>query len=355
MNQTTRALVPGRWDQHLRQDRQNRHRTVQPEQAITRPTGMRRILTLTTVILMAATACARSSKTSASPGAAFQTRASQVATAWLAAVRGPAGAPLRDGLVPLDDLTLPPAGGLTDDLRFALASGWFTTSVNLPAATPAPTTITFADGRSMTVPLVSAATAYTTIRKGDPPCRRTPIPAAASASGADAGSTGAPAQHTCAILTITGASLGTTVLRTSRGQVTVPAWLLTVAELSAPVARVAVAASAFSPVPSVSPPTMDTATAAGLVSVHKLTGAQDGSVSFTVSTGGCGQPPVAAVHETGDTVVIAATVDPTPRRGVCAGAAVIQPVSAALSSPLGSRVVLDAVTGRALVVDRSQW
>jgi hypothetical protein len=329
----------------------------EPGRGSPRRTGMRRIATtpatalvaLSTAAVLATAGCARPV---GAPGDAFPQRARDVAGAWQAALDGGAGEAWRTGLVPLQDLTLPPDRGLTDDTRFAFASGWYHLAAELPAGTPAPGTVTFADRSTLPVPLVGAADAYAAIHQGDPPPCSGPAatgPAASAGASGPGGSVGAPARHTCVSLTVTAASLGTATLRTSRGPATVPAWLFTIAGLPAPVARVAIAGTALSPVPhsAASPLTGDQARA--LVPVQKLTAVDGTRLGYTIGIGACDHNPAGVAYETADLVVVSGTV--TRSTGdPCPDLLKLQPVAATLAKPLGARVVLDAVSGQPLIL-----
>jgi hypothetical protein len=195
------------------------------------------------------------------------------------------------------------------------------------------------------VPLISAATAYGQMRRGEPPCRPTggpPVP-----STATSGPAGVPAVHDCAVLTVVGARLGQTTLRTSRGEATVPAWLFTVRELTKPVARVAFDASVTTPVtyPAVAPPSAGELT--GVAGAVWITAGADRRVEFTIAVGPCDRDPVGLVHESSETVVVAGLT--TPATKACGGGSLkYAPLAVSLKEPLGGRPVLDAVTGRPL-------
>jgi hypothetical protein len=100
----------------------------------------------------------------------------------------------------------------------------------LPADKLADGTVKLADGTTRTAPLVSAADAFTAMRRVD----------ATTCGG-------------CEHLTVTKATLGTTTVRTNQGRATVPAWLFTVAEFDAPIAQVALAPTALTGLPTPSP------------------------------------------------------------------------------------------------------
>ncbi len=305
---------------------------------------------LAVTALLSATACARGGSSPQARRTAFEDRARAVAEAWQDAATGDAW---RTGFVPLQDFTVPPKQAFTDDLKIAFGAGWYRTQTDLTTVTPAGGVIAFPDGTTMAVPLVSARDAYTEMDKGDPPClgsppvQTTPIPQP-SGTGKD-GAVGAPAQHTCAVLTVTGAKFGTTTLRTSRGEAVVPAWLFTVAELPAPVARVTVAATAVSPVPHPSVPPIGADQASGLASAQRLTAVEGARLWYTIGIGACDTNPAGIAYETDDVVVIGGTVDPSTG-GPCIDLLKLQPVSVTLTTPLGARVVLDALSGQPLVL-----
>ncbi len=315
-------------------------------------TGMGRFPFVATAIMLIAvtTACSRSGAAPADTAPAFTARAGTVADSWRPTVTAPAW---RSGLLPLQNLTVAPTEGLSGDLQQALQAGWFTTRVRLPAAQPPPGRVRFPDGAELSVPLVSAATAYQQVHLADPPAPE-PAPATATPSPVGSGpdtSVGGPVSNPTA-LTVTGVRLGTTPLLTSRGRATVPAWLFTVAELPAPVARVAVAPTSVAAVPEVTVPAA--AASAPFVGAQRLTGVDGNRLAFTIGIGACQTGPRGLVHETDDLVVIGG--DPgTAEQGDCTALLVYEPVSVSLAAPLGGRPVIDAVTGRLLSLGDTAW
>jgi hypothetical protein len=323
----------------------------EPGPPVPRRNHMRRTVTVAAIVLFAVAACGRQGRAPANPDAAFQNRARAVADAWRATLAGGAGQAWRTGLIPLQDLTLAPERGLTDETRFAFQSGWYSTRVDLSAGAPPAGTVTFEDRSTLAVPLVSARDAYAQLHMGDSPCRGNPAPAGTpgpSGSG-PGGSVGAPAQHTCASLTVTAATLGTATLQTSRGPATVPAWLFTVAELPVPVARVAVAVEALSPPPRPAIAPDDQSRATGLVAARKLTSADETRLGYTIAIGACDHNAAGLAYETADVVVIGGTVERSTG-GKCPDLLRLEPVSASLTKPLGARVVLDALSGQPLIL-----
>jgi hypothetical protein len=197
----------------------------------------------------------------------------------------------------------------------------------LPAG-PGTGQIQFADGTTMTVPIASAGQAFDALnrRQGPNDCP----------------------DDACS-LSVTGASLGTMTLATSRGTATVPAWKFTVEQLRVPMLRVAVAASAISQLPT---PQMEpdmTLTEVGAVS------AADGSrepatakqIRLHFTGGACDSSRTGLVHERADAIVVGVDID--EKSGACVSLGVIAQVDVTLSAPVGDRVILDANSGRPLV------
>ncbi|MEU1887258.1 hypothetical protein [Micromonospora sp. WMMD987] len=284
---------------------------------------------------------------------AFDRRATEVAGAWRP------GPDWSTGYLPLQDATvLTGDPGFDADTEVAFRSGWYRDQVELPTAVPADATIRFPDG-ALSVPLISAAEAYRQLDQGDPPpCEGRPrVPRAPSPTAAgrpdDPVATGRPddpvatrAATACIPLTVTGVTLGTAEVRTSRGVAAVPAWLFTVAELTTAVARLAVAPRAVTAVPEpVAPPRP---LPGGVAGVDRLRRVDGDRLTYDVALGACDSGPAAVVREDDDVVVVGgATV---PGTGECIDLAVLKPVTVTLAAPLGARPVLDVATGRVLVL-----
>jgi hypothetical protein len=299
---------------------------------------MRRWLTAAIPLILLA-GCAQGGTAGApQPGsgdADFDRKAAEVAEAWRASQESHAP---QDGFVPLEPLTVLPAGAtFSNDTKLAYGNGWFRSIARLSTKAPSGGSIRFADGTAMSVPLISAAEAYRAIDKGDPPCNgdggippavQLPVPE----SPPVVKRTATPSH--CTALTVTGAKLATVQLRTTRGEATVPAWLFTVDELAVPVARVAVAPTAItSPPPGGLPmPGMDSVTVDGT------------RLTYPILTG-CAKEIKPLVYEAEDLVVVGAKI--TPVDGVCPAIAKVERVTVTLKEPLGDRVVLDS-SGRQL-------
>ncbi|HET8660876.1 MAG TPA: hypothetical protein VFM55_17970 [Micromonosporaceae bacterium] len=268
----------------------------------------------------------------------FDQRARQVAQAWTAST---ASGAWRTGFVPLGPLTEAPAGGFpSGELKEAYNHGIYVLRTDLPATRPADGTIRFpADRATLTVPLVSAREAYAAIDRGDPQCV-SPPPAAPAPTGPN-GSVSTTAPQSCAALTVTGVRLGTVMVRTSRGEASVPAWLFTVAEVREPVTRLAVAPSAITPVPRASVP--DWGHQRGLVTAQHVIQVAGDELTFALGVGACDTDIRPLFLETDAAVVVAGTAR-TPA-GPCNMMLKFEPVTVTLAGPLGARVVLDAVSG----------
>ncbi|WBB77329.1 hypothetical protein O7606_13575 [Micromonospora sp. WMMD882] len=313
------------------------------------------ILLLGLPIVLAMTGCAQDGTTQAvdpeNRWDSFHDRAARVVEAWQP------GEVWKTGYVPLQAATM-----LIGDPKFtpeteqAFQAGWYRDQADLPTAVPKDGTIRFPDG-PLAVPLVSAAEAYRQIDLGDPPpCPGRPkLPGPTIEPGADGPSPGAggstagpdgsvsstPGAVACVPLTVTGVQLGAAEIRTSRGLATVPAWLFTVDELAAPVARLAVAESAVDAVPAgdgpSAPPVPELAAAQNVISI-------DGAdLKWRIGVGACDSGFEPLVAEFDDVVVIGGGV--VRSTGVCTDQLVLKPVEATLKAPLGARAILDVVTG----------
>ena len=294
---------------------------------------MRRLFGLLTLLVLAGCA-APGAESPASPAtpSAFGDRAREVADAWRSST---AGSAWKTGFVPLEDLTVlmgDPA--FTDSTKIAFGNGWFRSTIMFSTLVPPQGQVHFADGSTLSVPVVPAGNAYADIDKGDPrPCQ-----AFGSSEPFPATTTSTRAPNTCSSLTVTAARLGDVSLQTSRGTATVPAWIFTVPELKAEVARVAVAPSAISPLPSdasVPPMPHD----ASLVGAMDLVSTVGPSLTYDLGVGACDYDIKPVFAEFDDVVVVAGTRQTSP--GACIDLLKYQPVTVTLAKPIGARVVLD--------------
>ncbi|MGW4499566.1 hypothetical protein ACWENR_13275 [Micromonospora sp. NPDC004336] len=284
----------------------------------------------------------------------FVSRATEVAEAWRP---GPAWTtryvPLQDPTVLVGD------PGFTPDTEAAFRNGWYREQTELPAGKPADGTIGFPDG-TLTVPLISAATAFGQLDQGDPPqCGGRPKGPAGPTFPGRPGKPGTggptvepgpdgPVSSTpntaCVPLTVTAVKLGTAPVRTSRGEAQVPAWLFTVEELSAPVARLAVAPEAVTAAPEPTAPAKPGPQ--GVVGAQDLRSVDGATLTWRLGVGSCDTAITPLVQERDDVVVVGGSV--TTATGPCTMMLKLEPVTASLKAPLGDRPVLDVLTGAPL-------
>ncbi|WP_405113306.1 hypothetical protein OG559_06115 [Micromonospora sp. NBC_01405] len=324
----------------------------------------------------------------------FHQRAAEVAEAWQPGNAWTAGyVPLQEPTVLLGD------PDFTPETEQAFRNGWYREQVAVPTAKPADAAIRFPDG-ALTVPLISAGTAYRQLDQGDPPpCegrpqrptpeKRPSFPPKPGATdgpivepgpdgpiikpgpdgpivepGPDGpiikpGATGGPTiepgpdgpvssvpSAACVPLTVTAVRLGTAPVRTSRGEAQVPAWVFDVEELEAPVARLAVAPGSVTAVPRGVAPTGPVPD--GVVGGQDLQAVDGARLTWRIGVGACDVVFTPLVWERDDVVVVGGGV--TPATGICTDQLVLQPVTAPLKAPLGDRTVLDVSTGAPLVL-----
>ncbi len=190
-------------------------------------------------------------------------------------------------------------------------------SIELPAG-PAEGTLTFADGTQVRVPVVDAAAAFEAMHQQEPSCA-----------------------VACPALTVTGASFGTAHVHLRSGVATAPAWLFTVEELKAPIARIAIAAQ----------PSATTV----LRTVGEVLGESQASWTHSIDdaaavpgeptvlelsfTGGaCDVSRTAYAHESGDVVVVGIQIVSSGE--VCIDIGIPSTTRITLSRPLGDRALL---------------
>lgn len=168
-------------------------------------------------LLLAGCGTTQRSTTGPASEGAFQDRATEVAATWQRVIT----AAWTTGFVPLQDLVVEPNWSPNEILKASYGNGWIRTSAPLPDV-GGRGVIQFADGTSLSVPLVGAKAAYGQLprRSGDCPTDGHP--------------------PSCHWLTITRARLSTASIETSRGPAEVPAWSFTVEGLPQPLLQVAV-------------------------------------------------------------------------------------------------------------------
>lgn len=278
---------------------------------------MRRLLVPLMLTAALLTACANGpdGKDTAGSATDFDVRADRVAAAW----RGSAAAGTwKTGFIPAGELTIEPENGFpSGDAKAAFIDGLYTSEIKLPH-TPSKGAITFPDGGRLDVAVVSAEAAYQQVDRGDPACA------------------------TCG-LTVTAAKLGTTSLRTSRGVATVPAWIFTVREVPAPIARVAVDPGAVTPIPE---PSIDPYQTRGVVTAESLIKVSDKAIDYRLGVGSCDYDIRPLVKEYDDLIVIGGVVN--TRDGICNAMLKLEPVTVTLAKPVGSRPIVEVGLGRPL-------
>jgi hypothetical protein len=211
------------------------------------------------------------------------------------------------------------------DTKLAFITGAFDLPAQLPSG---PAT---SDG----YPVIGAAAAVAVLRSQ---------PHASSSPG----STASPAAKG---LQITAGDLSTAMFTTDRGDLALPAWLFALAGIDEPVRVLAV-----SPAAQWSPPGL-VAASAGASFVN---GATIGSDNRTLTAGLIGAPsgtgPCTASYDLrlteSTTAVVVTVIEHSHNSAMTACTAVGYPrtATAKLATPLGARVVLDAVTGQPVAV-----
>ncbi|MFD5818275.1 hypothetical protein [Streptomyces sp. NPDC127038] len=241
-------------------------------------------------------------------------RAREVAAAWTGSE---AARVWRQGYYPLGDaVQLPDKAFHDDNDKHAYITGNFRLEAPLPGTTKPEGEVRWSDGRSLTLPLTTARSAYDELARG--------------------GNSGPS-------LRVTGARLGTMTLLTSRGTATVPAWLFTIKGYDTPLKRVAVTPGKL-PRPPIGPVRKQTAALGPLGGFEAVAG-NGRTLTVRADHGACDDGPAVDVLETQDSVVLSASI-----RGVsdgpCTSELRTEKVTVKLRGPFGRRILLDAFTGR---------
>jgi hypothetical protein len=306
------------------------------------------------ILLLLAAACADPSAPGPPGGggedpdvvAEFDRRAEQVAAAWRDSGLGRAW---QGGFLPLEPLTVPPPGPLSEEAGLAISAGWLRTDLDLPAERPADGEVVFASGGTEPAPLVSAADGFQAMYGGEPECPEAPDRASTPAPtpGDPDAPVGSP--PLCAVLTVTGARLGTVAIRTSRGPAEAPAWLFELAEVDGPLVRVAVAPEAVADLPRLEG--IDFPYREGLATAMSLVGIDGAELTYHIGTGSCDIDPAPLVYETAEVVVVGGTARLAPGTTGCTDDLRLAEVSVTLDAPAGTRPVL-ATTGEVMTFGR---
>ncbi|NGO78160.1 hypothetical protein G6045_21185 [Streptomyces sp. YC504] len=248
--------------------------------------------------------------------AAPHPRAQEVAAAWSGSGAAEQWAA---GYHPMSPIVQLPDGGFhsaADRLAYGMQSARL--DGELPATAPPSGQARFADGTTLTRPHIPARAAFRGL----------------FGSFDD--------KHH---LTVTGVEPGRMTLESSRGPVTVPAWLFTLKGYDTPLKRAALDPSKL-PEPPIGPARgLDPGELGQVQQVLKFS--VDARTLTVLSThGDCDDGPRVAVFEDGDSVVLSGSVAGVKTDGPCTTALRIKKVTVRLDRPVGDRVLLDASTGR---------
>ncbi|NUO98892.1 MAG: hypothetical protein HOV96_03660 [Nonomuraea sp.] len=251
----------------------------------------------------------------------FSDRAVEVAEHWRdSAERGP----WVDGFVPLRNLTLELDWGRMPAWvgRSMINSAW-KLETGLPAEPPAPAELRWADGSTLSVPVLPATTVYAGLTKPksfvDEEC---------------------PAAKGCRPLRVTAVERGEATVPSSRGDVRVPTWNFTVKGVPAPIRRVAVDPSAMGGPPR---PLDD-----GIQEVETYEVRAPAELRLSYLHGTCDTTYGSRAHETPEAVVVDVDVREDDVRA-CNAMGKIDRIAVTLREPLGRRVVLDSSSGLPLL------
>ena len=231
------------------------------------------------------------------------------------------------GYYPVGDVVQLPDGAFhTDAGKRAYTAQNFVLRTTLPDTPERNGVVKWDDGRSLTLPLMAARTAYDSV---------------------------APDSDDGPHLTVTGARLGETTVATSRGPATVPAWLFTLDGYDTPLKRLAVGPSK-PPRPPIAPAAQSPSDE--LWPVQGLVGVGDDGRTVTVlaAHGACDDGPAVDVLETHDSIVLSASIVGT-KDGPCTAQLLGTEKTVKLGRPLGRRVLLDAFTGGPMSSGGGRW
>ncbi|GAA2354479.1 hypothetical protein GCM10010404_03090 [Nonomuraea africana] len=250
--------------------------------------------------------------------AEFEDRAEEVMERWRGST---ADRNWRQGFVPLEDFDLAPDRPSPMWAGLSAHNGVWEPDVELPSAPPRPATLRWADGSTLTVPLVSASAAFAELSRP------------ANFIDEECPATG------CRALRVVGASLVEVAFRTSRGITQVPAWEFTVKGVKGTFRRVAVDPSAIRPRPTARPEESEE------VRAYLLT-APD-ALLLGYGHGACTRRHGVRAHESADLVVVDAYEE--SGSGPCPAVLRLAQAAVKLGRPLGDRLVLDSGTGLPVV------
>ncbi|MFE5757540.1 hypothetical protein ACFQ7M_19410 [Streptomyces massasporeus] len=222
------------------------------------------------------------------------------------------------GYYPLGEAVQLPEHGLrtaTDERAYESLN--FVLRAELPASPPREGQVQWKSGDALALPLVGARQAYDTLDRDN-----------------------SPGPH----LIVTGARLGKMNIVTSRGPATVPAWMFTLEGYDAPLKRVAVSPSKLPEPPIKTAGSVPSGDLWPLQRLVEISG--DGkSITVVANHGSCDDGPGLDVLETSGSVVLSAFIVGA-ETGPCSGQMDGKNVTVKLARPVGTRILLDAFTGR---------
>ncbi|MBG0831680.1 hypothetical protein HS041_28530 [Planomonospora sp. ID67723] len=275
---------------------------------------MRRTITLLIPLALLALLPLASCDDGRMNAAEFRDRARQTADRW----RGSsADRAWREGFVPLRPLEVD-RRQMPDWAIVSAMNGAWELATGLPAASPSPARLRWPDGSTLTVGLITAATAYAQLSMPD------------EVPDADCPAAG------CRPLRVTAVELGRTPVPTSRGMVDVPAWRFTVADVPARVSVLAVDPAAITPRPTPEDGLEE-------VTSFKTAAGDPRRMRLHYGHGQCDTVHGAHVYESAEVVVV--DVDTESSGGMCTAMLVLGEITAILDEPVGDRIVLDAESG----------
>ena len=228
--------------------------------------------------------------------------------------------------------TVTPVGELTgqigdweeavgDNDKRALMAGMVASASPLSEVAPPDGEVSWQDGTSTKVPLLSAQDAIVAI-----------------------GSTTAEPCSDCTDLLVTAAELTSGPIQTSRGPATAPIWAFTVQGTDVKVTRVAIA----DPV-TVAPDDVGSQLGLAIDSASGSVGGTELTVAFVGAPDPgdkpCGEDYTAEAVESDLAVVVIVTRHPHVTMGACSAVGARRTVTATLAAPLGDRAVLDLQQG----------
>jgi hypothetical protein len=217
-----------------------------------------------------------------------------------------------------------------DNNKAALYGGLVEATAELSPDTPAPDEVRWDNGISLQVQLISAVEALNEIRTD---------PEDVSCQG-------------CARLTplkVTGATLSTKKILTSRGSATAPVWEFPLEGSAVRITRVAVTSVQTV---TVSPPPWDPDNPLAGLSVESAVGSATGLEMTVIFTGapdpasqGCGIDYETEAVESSLAVVVILIEHPNPLAGACPAVGATRTAKVQLAAPLGDRAVLEVQQG----------